>query len=167
MSGREKNWRTHHIDVRLGARLAQLRGERGLTRADLARKLGVSDAALQHVEEGQTRLTASQLWQICGVTGIDVTDVFARMPNHVFKKRTEYEALGDATASTPDFEASPAGPRPARQPGVREPGVLEDAWRSHGAGGERDDLVALAKAARRLTHEQVSLLIAAAKGWAR
>ncbi len=159
MSDPDKNWRTRHIDVKLGARLEQLRGERGFSRSDLARLLGLSDSAVQHVEEGDTRLTASQLWQICGITGIEVRDVFAGMPNDIFKKRSSYKALRDAT----DGSNHTFGKTETQALKVSFEGLGETSEAFLGADSERPDLVALAMAARRLTPDQVAVLIATAK----
>lgn len=145
MSGarpRATNWRTRHIDLPLGRRLQQLRSERGLSRADLARALRVSQPSIQHIEEGDNRVSAAQLWQICGVLGIEANVVFEALPNRIWRDRAEFEAFADP-------------PIPA--------GVREEAAAFEPAPTARD-VLKLAKAARGLSSEQIGLLIAAARG---
>lgn len=156
----DKNWRTRHIDALLGPRVEQLHNERGFTRADIARRLGVSDATLQNVEDGTARMTASQLWQICSISGVEIADVFAGLPTQIFKSKKDYERFRDlkrhaATTSDPDDGASNVG---------RGPGLGEPDWETELEPAPRADVAALAKAARRLSPEEVEYLIKSAKG---
>lgn len=137
-----RNWRTRHIDLPLGARIVQLRSAAGLTRTQMARHLGVSVAQLQHAEEGENRFSAPQIWQICGILRIDVSEVFVGLPTQVADKH-------DVTGAT-DWPGS----------GVEDE---EAAW--VGSDPIRPDIVALAKAARRLSPDEVETFAKILKGW--
>ncbi|MFC5345830.1 helix-turn-helix domain-containing protein [Brevundimonas staleyi] len=127
-----RNWRTRHIDGPLGARIVELRTLAGLTRTQMAARLGVSVAQLQHAEDGENRFSAPQIWQICSILGVEAAEVFSGLPIHVAKNQ-------DVAAAT-DRVGS----------GVEENGST---W--VGPDFVRRDLLALAKAARRLTPDQV------------
>lgn len=142
---RATNWRTHHIDVLLGPRLQTLRGERGVSRADLARALRVSQPSLQHIESGENRISAAQLWQVCGVLGVPVQAMFEDLPNRIWRDRAESEAASPATA--------PASP---------STGVEEGGTGFEGAP-PRTAIARLAKAARPLTDAQIEVLVATAR----
>lgn len=156
----DSNWRTRHIDGKLGPRVEQLHGERGFTRADVARLLGVSDAALQHIEDGTARMSASQLWQICAFTGIEIADVFAGLPTHVFRTRADFERY----VALRQYAAEPGaqGGNVAGQNGFA--GVAEPLRAFETDETPRPDVAALAKVARSLTPDQVEFLIGSAKG---
>lgn len=57
------------VDVRLGARLAALRGERGWSLEELAARSGVSRSTLSRAERAEISPTASQLNRLCAVHG--------------------------------------------------------------------------------------------------
>ncbi|GGS32608.1 XRE family transcriptional regulator [Streptomyces griseoviridis] len=57
------------VDVRLGARLAELRAERGWTLDDLAERAGVSRSTLSRAERAETSPTAALLNRLCAVHG--------------------------------------------------------------------------------------------------
>ncbi|MGA0544881.1 helix-turn-helix domain-containing protein [Brevundimonas sp. VNH65] len=78
-AGRE---RTHHIDLLIGRRLRDLRDLRGWSQAQVGAGLGVSAERIGQMEAGE-RIPASRLWQFCGLFGIDVTDVFAGIPQTI------------------------------------------------------------------------------------
>lgn len=142
---KDTNWRTRHIDVVLGARVQALRAERGMSRADLARTLRVSQPAIQHIEDGDNRISAAQLWQICGVLGVDANTVFVGLPNRIWRDREEFETATSAGATRGVAE---------------EPAAFERAPAS-------SDLLKLARAASGLNDEQLSMLIAAARSFRR
>ncbi len=147
VAARDRNWRTSHLDVLIGARIQTLRSERGISRADLARALGVSQPALQHIEAGENRVSASQLWQICGVLGIDANPIFQGLPTHVWRDRAEREAWSQ-TVSTPQRHSDP---EPAEATPVTTGPVVRD-------------LLRLSKAAQGLNEDQIDLLISVARG---
>lgn len=57
------------VDARLGARLAELRAERGWSLAELADRSGVSRSTLSRAERAETSPTASLLNRLCAVYG--------------------------------------------------------------------------------------------------
>lgn len=143
----DKNWRTRHIDGPIGRRIEALRSERGLSRAALARALGVSQPALQHIEEGENRISASQLWQICGVLNVDAQQVFQDMPNRIWQSRNAYEGSR----------------RPEADPGnVSFPGVGETQTSFDHAPSAKD-IQRLVKAAKELDANQIDVLVTMAR----
>lgn len=156
----DQNWRTRHIDEILGPRVEQLHNERGFSRADVARLLGISDATLQNVEEGTARMTASQLWQICGATGVEIADVFAGLPTHICRTKADYDRLQDRKR----YATANSGEQDGTRSAGRSSGVGEQFWDSEIVATLRHDLAALAKAVRDLSPEDVAFLIRATKG---
>ena len=65
------------IDRRVGARIHELRTERGLTLDGLARRANVSRAMLSRVERGESSPTAQLLVKICGGLGVTPSVLFA------------------------------------------------------------------------------------------
>lgn len=57
------------VDVRLGARLAELRAERGWTLGELAERSGISRSTLSRAERAEISPTASLLNRLCHVYG--------------------------------------------------------------------------------------------------
>jgi len=71
----------HHTDHRdflraLGARLAQIRRERGLTQEQLAELAGVDPQTIQRAENGRTALSLVRLRGIAKVLGVGLADLF-------------------------------------------------------------------------------------------
>lgn len=52
------------VDLHIGARVRGARSMRGLTRRDLAVRLGVSEQTVEKYERGEARIMASRIWQI-------------------------------------------------------------------------------------------------------
>lgn len=65
------------IDCRVGARIRELRAERGLTLDGLARVADVSRAMLSRIERGESSPTAQLLVKVCGGLGITLSSLFA------------------------------------------------------------------------------------------
>lgn len=76
----DEDRRTRHIDVPLGARLRVLREERGLTQADMGRKLNISTNQWGRHESGANRVPATRLWQFCQAMNIDVAELYQGLP---------------------------------------------------------------------------------------
>jgi transcriptional regulator with XRE-family HTH domain len=79
----EDHRRTRHIDTPLGDALRLERDARNLSREWLAQRLGVSTSTVQRYENGSQRVPAARLWQICGIYGVTVSELFAGLPHHV------------------------------------------------------------------------------------
>ena len=156
----DQNWRTRHIDERLGPRVERLHNARGFTRADVARLLGIPDATLQNVEEGVARMTASQLWQICGATGIEIADVFAGLPSHIYRTKADFEKIRELKT----HPVADAGDQEVRRYKAGFSGLGEPSWGLDPEGSLRDDLADLGRAVSKLPPEDRAFLIRTAKG---
>ena len=60
----------------IGARIKALRKDRALSLAELARTMGVSEATLSRVENGQSLVSAHHLDQLSQTLGVDITAFF-------------------------------------------------------------------------------------------
>lgn len=67
------------VDVRLGARLAELRAERGWSLGELAERSGVSRSTLSRAERAETSPTASLLNRLCGVYGRTMSQLLSEV----------------------------------------------------------------------------------------
>ena len=52
--------------INLGARLRELRVERGMSLSELARRAGVGKGSLSEIESGRRNPTVETLYSICG-----------------------------------------------------------------------------------------------------
>ena len=60
----------------IGGRLRELRNERGLTQAELARQIGIQQSDLSRMEKGEYRVSLDNLFKILGVFDLDLADFF-------------------------------------------------------------------------------------------
>jgi len=60
----------------VGSRLRELRTERGLTQAELARQIGIQQSDLSRMEKGEYRVSLDNLFKILGVFDLDLADFF-------------------------------------------------------------------------------------------
>ncbi|MFI5793641.1 helix-turn-helix domain-containing protein [Streptomyces sp. NPDC051677] len=67
------------VDARLGARLAELRAERGWSLGELAERSGVSRSTLSRAERAETSPTASLLNRLCGVYGRTMSQLLSEV----------------------------------------------------------------------------------------
>ncbi|MFE7940680.1 helix-turn-helix domain-containing protein [Streptomyces griseoincarnatus] len=67
------------VDVRLGARLAELRAEYGWSLAELAERSGVSRSTLSRAERAETSPTASLLNRLCAVYGRTMSQLLSEI----------------------------------------------------------------------------------------
>ncbi len=75
--------RAEPVDVHVGQRLRLLRKERGLSQTALAARVGVTFQQLQKYETGKNRLSASRLYRLAFVLGVDVSAFFVGLPDTV------------------------------------------------------------------------------------
>ena len=61
----------------MGAKIAQLRRERGLTQEQLSEQMGVLPQYLQRIEAGRENLTLRSLAKIAGLLGVDPSELVA------------------------------------------------------------------------------------------
>ena len=81
------------IDATIGKSIRHYRWLQGVSQADLAAALGISEAQLRSHEAGKSRVSAARLLAISGHLGVDVSAFFHRSP--------------DAQRSLPKPEAPP------------------------------------------------------------
>ncbi|MFD0307893.1 helix-turn-helix domain-containing protein [Streptomyces sp. NPDC127119] len=70
---------TDPVDVRLGARLAELRAERGWSLGELAERSGVSRSTLSRAERAEISPTASLLNRLCAVHGRTMSQLLSEV----------------------------------------------------------------------------------------
>ena len=63
--------------IRIGKFIAAKRKEKGLTQAQLAEKLGITDRAVSKWETGKSLPDASIMLELCGLLGITVNDLLS------------------------------------------------------------------------------------------
>lgn len=68
------------VDIHVGSRLRIQRGLQGLSQTEVAEKLGLTFQAIQKYERGETRISASRLYQIAEVLGIPIYHFFEGLP---------------------------------------------------------------------------------------
>ena len=62
--------------VAVGSRLRQLRKERNLTQAELARQIGIQQSDLSRMEQGEYRVSLDNLFKILAIFDLDLADFF-------------------------------------------------------------------------------------------
>ncbi|WAZ25412.1 helix-turn-helix domain-containing protein [Streptomyces cinnabarinus] len=67
------------VDVRLGARLAALRAERGWSLGEVAERSGVSKSTLSRAERAEISPTAALLNRLCGVYGRTMSQLLSEV----------------------------------------------------------------------------------------
>jgi transcriptional regulator with XRE-family HTH domain len=109
MTSDSKNVKTaSKLDALIGNKMNQLRLARGVTRHQLAEKVGVTHQQLQKYEKGINRITASRLADIAHALGVDVTyffedDLLPLDDEHIERQRMCIELMRDfARIKRPD-----------------------------------------------------------------
>jgi len=70
---------TSPLQKKLAAMLVELRKESGLRQVDLAKKLGVYQSWVTHLESGQRRIDVIELIELGRAIGFDPSDVVKRL----------------------------------------------------------------------------------------
>lgn len=70
---------TDPVDIRLGARLAELRAQHGWSLGELAERTGVSRSTLSRAERAEISPTASLLNRLCGVYGRTMSQLLSEV----------------------------------------------------------------------------------------
>lgn len=99
--GRDRK-KTRHIDMPLGRKLRLARDASGLTQAGLADHLDVSPATIQKYEQGDVRVPASRLWQMCKILKLEVAEIYEALPHHVMSDAAGAGVREIATAFVDD-----------------------------------------------------------------
>ncbi|MSO71556.1 MAG: XRE family transcriptional regulator [Alphaproteobacteria bacterium] len=102
------------IDVHVGRRLRQQREMRGMPQKELARRLGISFQQVQKYESGANRISASKLWEACGVLEVGPNYFFeglergggGRSRHGASEAATEYDAGGPHARQVLDLNQS-------------------------------------------------------------
>jgi transcriptional regulator with XRE-family HTH domain len=71
----------------IGSRLRELRKERGLTQAELARQIGIQQSDLSRMEKGEYRVSLDNLFKILGVFDLDLADFFGEQQDTTAQER--------------------------------------------------------------------------------
>ncbi|MEJ8561094.1 helix-turn-helix transcriptional regulator [Yoonia sp. GPGPB17] len=66
----------HPVDVHVGKRIRHRRWMNGTTQQQLAEAVGIKFQQIQKYETGMNRVSASRLWDIAKVLGVDVSFFF-------------------------------------------------------------------------------------------
>lgn len=115
--------------LRIGKRLAYLRGARGLKISDLARRIGVSPSLISQVERGQSRPSVTTLFALAQQLEVPVDAFF------------ESGAIGEtSTTSEPTPAPGPATAALVRAPGPAPPSnrdLYAPPWPDEGAQSHR------------------------------
>jgi len=94
--------KTRHIDMPLGRKLRLARDASGLTQAGLADRLDVSPATIQKYEQGDVRVPASRLWQMCRILKLEVAEIYAALPHNVLSDVVDVGVRETGTAFVDD-----------------------------------------------------------------
>ncbi len=73
--------------VQLGARVAQLRKQSGITQVQLAESLELSQAAITAYESGARRVPVSMLPTLARILGVSVEELIGEQPSAAVRKR--------------------------------------------------------------------------------
>lgn len=73
--------------VQLGARMAQLRKQSGITQVQLAEALELSQAAITAYESGTRRVPVSMLPTLARILGVSVEELIGEQPSAAARKR--------------------------------------------------------------------------------
>jgi transcriptional regulator with XRE-family HTH domain len=93
---RPSSKKPNHVDQHIGRRLRQRRNLLDLSQEDLARRLGLASQLIQKYEAGETRISASRLYEIATQLAVPITWFFQDLDN---KKRAALpsEETSDST----------------------------------------------------------------------
>ncbi len=92
----------------LGARLARLRRMQGLSKTDVAERLGISITAICHWEQDRSRPKAARLQALSGLLGVSAVDLLSD------EGVSGRQSLADLVARTRDEIARVAGTNPSK-----------------------------------------------------
>lgn len=91
----------NHVDNHVAGRLRLRRVLLGLSQDDLARRLGVTSQQVQKYEAGETRISASRLYEIAQHLGVPITWFFSEMEEAEADKSAK--AVGQARSDVSDL----------------------------------------------------------------
>lgn len=92
--------------LRIGQQVKELRRQKALSLAELAGLTGISEATLSRVENGQTLVSAHNLYILSQVLGVDITAFFEESPKPIRSGVRSISRLGDGiTLETARYRA--------------------------------------------------------------
>jgi transcriptional regulator with XRE-family HTH domain len=99
------------IDHRIGARIRELRGDKGLTLDALAERADVSRAMLSRIERGESSPTAQLMNKVCSGLGITLSVLFAEAdaPKSPLSRHDAQPTWRDPATRYLRREVSPSG----------------------------------------------------------
>lgn len=100
------------VDVRLGARLAALRAERGWSLGEVAERSGVSKSTLSRAERAEISPTASLLNRLCGVYGRTMSQLLSEVESEpaLLVRAAEQQVWADRASGFVRRSVSPPHP---------------------------------------------------------
>lgn len=111
------------LDEVVGMRIRHCRWKAGLRQEDIATRLGISLQQVRRYETGESRISASRLFDLAGIFGVPISQFFAGMPP------------GPPTGHDPtDHDQGVASPRNGRDPTL--PDAAEDDADKSAEGGQ-------------------------------
>jgi transcriptional regulator with XRE-family HTH domain len=81
------------LAVEIGVRLAQLRKEKGITQAEMAERLGISQPMASDYERGKLRLHGELIVQLSEILGVSADDILGIKSNTKSSKPTQNRRL--------------------------------------------------------------------------
>ncbi|MGW0911079.1 helix-turn-helix domain-containing protein [Streptomyces sp. NPDC002784] len=100
------------VDVRLGARLAALRAERGWSLGEVAERSGVSKSTLSRAERAEISPTAALLNRLCGVYGRTMSQLLSEVESEpaLLVRAAEQQVWADRASGFVRRSVSPPHP---------------------------------------------------------
>jgi transcriptional regulator with XRE-family HTH domain len=77
------------MEIQVGERIRELRAEKGLSQADLARKLGVSPVTVYRWEGGTREISLTMLGQVAAVLDAELSEFFPKAQASLFQPEEE------------------------------------------------------------------------------
>ena len=85
----------HPVDVHVGKRIRHRRWMNGTTQQQLAEAVGIKFQQIQKYETGMNRVSASRLWDIANVLGVDIAFFFEGLEADAKAEGRAHDLPGD------------------------------------------------------------------------
>jgi len=85
------------------ALLRPIREERELRQADIAERLGCPQSVISKYERGERRLDLLELYELCSVIGISLTDLVSRFEKELHRKVPKQQASAKRNRRHPNM----------------------------------------------------------------
>jgi transcriptional regulator with XRE-family HTH domain len=85
----------NHVDQHVGKRLRLRRNLLDLSQDELARRLGLTPQLIQKYEAGETRISASRLYEIAGQLAVPITWFFDELEDKIQPPEQSLESIPD------------------------------------------------------------------------